>query len=87
MRALGVETIIYTDIAKDGTLSGTNLEAYRALVQISGLRVVASGGISSLEDIRQLKEMGVDGAILGKALYDGMLELEEVLQEAEDGIC
>lgn len=84
LRDAGVQTVIYTDISRDGTLSGTNIEAYRELVKIEGLDVVASGGISSVEEIRILNEMGVHGAILGKAVYDGRLDLGACLDAAGD---
>ena len=84
LRDAGVQTVIYTDISKDGTLSGTNLDAYRRLTQIEGLNVVASGGISSVLELRALNEMGAEGAILGKAVYDGKLDLGMCLDEAGD---
>ena len=68
MFSLGVKHIIYTDISKDGTLSGTNMEIYQKLAQINGLDITASGGITYLEEIKKLNAMGVYGAILGKAL-------------------
>lgn len=79
---IGVKTVIYTDISRDGGLKGTNLEAYRQLSQIKGLDIIASGGISFEEEITALKEH-VHGAILGKALYDGLLNLEQALRLAE----
>ncbi|MFI3250264.1 MAG: 1-(5-phosphoribosyl)-5-[(5-phosphoribosylamino)methylideneamino]imidazole-4-carboxamide isomerase [Eubacteriales bacterium] len=79
MSDLGVETIIYTDISKDGMLSGCNLPAYRKLCDIKSLQVIASGGVSSLEELVTLKEMGCHGAIIGKALYEGKISLEEAL--------
>jgi len=77
-----VKTVIYTDISRDGTLSGTNLEAYRELVKIEGLDIIASGGISSVREIETLNAMGVAGAILGKAVYDGRLDLGMCLDAA-----
>ena len=79
---IGVKTVIYTDISRDGGLKGTNLEAYRRLAEIPDLDIVASGGISFEEEITQLKDV-VYGAILGKALYDGLLDLEQALRLAE----
>lgn len=79
---IGVKTVIYTDISRDGGLKGTNLEAYKQLAEIDGLDIVASGGISFEEEITSLKE-NTYGAILGKALYDGLLDLEKVLHLAE----
>ena len=75
----GVKTVIYTDISRDGKLAGTNLAAYHRLAEIEGLSVVASGGISALDELVQLDGMGVAGAILGKALYTGRLRLDEAV--------
>lgn len=83
LRDSGVATVIYTDISKDGKMQGTNLEAYEELSGIKGLNVIASGGISSLSEIRELKEMGIFGAILGKSLYEGLFRLEDALKESE----
>ena len=80
----GVGTVIYTDIARDGAQQGTNLPLYRELAKIRGLKVTASGGVSSLEELAELKAMGVHAAILGKALYTGRLDLKAVIQAAED---
>ncbi len=79
----GIRTVIYTDISRDGAERGTNLELYRELVTIPNLRVTASGGVSSLEELRQLKAMGVSAAILGKALYTGRLDLAAAIREVE----
>lgn len=79
---IGVKTVIYTDIAKDGGMQGTNLEVYRELAQIQGLNVIASGGISFEEEIVELKDL-VYGAILGKALYGGILDLANAIRLAE----
>ena len=84
LKDAGVETVIYTDISRDGTLAGTNLEVYRQLVRIPGLRVVASGGISFLPEITKLRQMGVSAAILGKALYTGQLHLREAIAAAKE---
>lgn len=82
LRDIGVKTVIYTDISRDGGLKGTNLEAYKQLAQIEGLNIVASGGISFEEEITALRETTY-GAILGKAIYDGLLELERAIKLAE----
>lgn len=85
MQALGVGRVIYTDIARDGMLVGPNVEATRLLAQASGLKVTASGGVCSLEDIRQLRALepfGVDSVITGKALYEGTLDLRAALEAA-----
>ncbi|MFZ5639282.1 MAG: 1-(5-phosphoribosyl)-5-[(5-phosphoribosylamino)methylideneamino]imidazole-4-carboxamide isomerase [Bacillota bacterium] len=85
MKKLGINRIIYTDISRDGTLQGPNLNSTRELAEITGLAVIASGGISGPDDIRAVKKLepyGVDSVIVGKALYDGRLELEEALEIA-----
>ena len=81
----GVGTVIYTDISRDGAEQGTNLAVYRELAKIKGLAVTASGGVSSLEELRQLQAMGTQAAILGKALYTGRLDLKTVIEEV--GAC
>ncbi len=83
LRDAGVKTVIYTDISKDGTLSGTNLEVYKALSEIEGLDVIASGGITFEEEIKILTKMNTYGAIVGKAVYAGKLDLERVLKIAK----
>ncbi|MCL1965523.1 MAG: 1-(5-phosphoribosyl)-5-[(5-phosphoribosylamino)methylideneamino]imidazole-4-carboxamide isomerase [Firmicutes bacterium] len=83
LRDLGVQTVIYTDIAKDGRLSGTNLPAYEALGKLSGLSIVASGGVSSEAEIKTLRDMGLYGVIVGKALYEKRLALDRVLSIAK----
>ena len=85
MADAGVKTIIYTDISRDGTLSGVNVEATVEMARRSGLEVVASGGVKSIEDIRALKayeKEGIAGAILGKSLYMHTLDLKEALAVA-----
>lgn len=82
MRDIGVKYIIYTDISKDGAGAGTNLAAYETLSAIDGLHITASGGVSTLEDIRALREMGLYAAILGRALYTGALELAQAIGAA-----
>lgn len=81
----GVTTVIYTDISKDGTLSGTNLEIYKKLSAIEGLSVIASGGITFEHEIVTLREMNLHGAILGKALYTGKLDLARAIALGERG--
>lgn len=82
LRDMGVQTVIYTDISRDGTLRGTNLAAYRALSEIHGFQVVASGGISGIQEIGELADMGIYGAIVGKALYERKLDLKAALKAA-----
>ena len=85
LRDAGVRTVIYTDISRDGAEQGTNLELYRELAKIQGLRITASGGVSSLEELRELQAIGTRAAILGKALYTGRLDLKTVMEEV--GTC
>lgn len=80
---LGVSTAICTDVSKDGMLSGTNVDLYRQLSQKFSLDLIASGGVSSQEDLTRLKALGLYGAILGKALYTGALDLKTALREME----
>ncbi len=83
LRDDGVKTVIYTDISRDGMMRGANIEAYERLSRLQGLDVVASGGITYMDEISKLKAMGIYGAILGKALYEGILKLEEAIIAAE----
>jgi phosphoribosylformimino-5-aminoimidazole carboxamide ribotide isomerase len=83
LRDRGVGTVIYTDIARDGGLQGTNLDAYRRLSTIEGLDVVASGGITELSELSELNAIGVAGDILGKALYTGRLNLRDAVSLME----
>jgi phosphoribosylformimino-5-aminoimidazole carboxamide ribotide isomerase len=80
--SVGVKTVVYTDISKDGALEGTNLELYQRLVNESSVQLIASGGITSIDEIIALRDMGMYGAIVGKALYNGNLNLKEVLAVA-----
>lgn len=79
MSEIGVSTIIYTDISKDGMLSGCNMQAYEKLTKIKELQIIASGGVSSMEEIKKLKNIGCYGAIVGKAIYEGKVNLLEAL--------
>ena len=83
MTGLGVPRFLYTDISRDGTLTHPNFAALQHLVEFTSCAVLASGGIASTKDIEQLVEIGVEGAILGKALYTGDIELEAALQAAK----
>lgn len=82
MRALGVRRFIYTDIARDGTLTGPNYHALTELVDAVNRPVIAAGGVSSIENLKVLKKIGVEGAIIGKALYTGDIDLKEALEVA-----
>ena len=82
MEKLGVKTIICTDISKDGAMQGPNKQLYSELSEKFDLDIIASGGVSSLEDICALKEMGLYGAIIGKAYYTGAVDLQQALEVA-----
>ena len=87
MAAYGVETIIYTDISRDGMLSGVNVEATAALARACSVPIIASGGVASLEDIRRVKAVesdGVQGCIIGKAIYTGAVDLKAALALAKE---
>ncbi len=87
VQALGVRTVVFTDIARDGVLTGVNLAATRELAQATGLGVIASGGVSSLDDVVRLREAasdGIVGVIIGRALYDGRIDLAEALALAAE---
>lgn len=81
MEDIGVKTIIYTDISKDGTLSGPNLEQLGMINDAVSCNIIASGGIHNLKDIQDLLKMGLYGAICGKSIYKGTLSLEEAIKE------
>ena len=83
MQGLGVSTMICTDISRDGAMRGANLELYRKLAKRQGLQIVASGGVSSLDDIKALRQMDLYGAILGKAYYTGAVDLADALEAAK----
>ncbi len=82
LQNLNVATVICTDISKDGAMQGTNREMYKNLSQKFNMNIVASGGVSSIDDIKALKEMGLYGAILGKAYYIGAVDLKEAIEVA-----
>ncbi len=84
LESLGVKTVICTDISKDGAMQGTNHELYKKLSENLSLNVIASGGVSSIEDIKRLKSLGVYGAIIGKAYYVKALSLKEAIEVAND---
>lgn len=80
---LGIRTVICTDIARDGAMQGTNRELYRDLSQKFPLDIIASGGVSSLEDVKALRGLGLHGAIIGKAYYQGAIDLKEAVEAAK----
>ena len=85
LQKIGVKTIICTDISKDGLLSGTNLELYKELSEKFSVDIVASGGVTTLDDVKKLADMGMYGAILGKALYTGNIDLKAAVELTKGG--
>ncbi len=83
MESIGVKTLICTDISRDGAMRGTNREMYKQLSETMGLQITASGGVSTLEDVKSLREMNLYGAIIGKAYYTGDIDLEEAIGVAK----
>lgn len=83
MEALGVSTVICTDISRDGAMQGSNNEMYKTLSEKYSIQLVASGGVSTIEDIKTLKEMNLYGAIIGKAYYIGAIDLKEAIEVAQ----
>lgn len=80
MEELGIRHVVYTDISRDGMLNGPNVEATRQLTEATGIDVIASGGVSSMEDLRCLYQAGIKGAIIGKALYEKRVDLREAVR-------
>ncbi len=80
LTTLGLATVIFTDIRRDGLGSGLNIPSTRVLTEVSGLDVIASGGVHTIEDVMAAKDAGLAGCIIGRALYDGTVELEDVLK-------
>ena len=82
MQNIGVRTLICTDISKDGAMQGANHALYRALSERFGVQIIASGGVSSIEDVKKLAALGLYGAIIGKAYYTGAINLKEAIEVA-----
>jgi len=80
MRTFGLATVIFTDVSRDGLGSGLNILSTRELAEVSGLDVIASGGVHTIDDVKAAKDAGVAGCIVGRALYDGTVELERALK-------
>lgn len=80
MEKLGVKTIVFTDISKDGTLAGPNFEQLKSLQNSVDIRLIASGGVATIQDVKKLNAMNIYGVIIGKAFYEKTIDLEEVLQ-------
>ncbi len=83
LQKLGIKTIICTDISKDGAMNGTNHELYKKLSELLSIRIVASGGVSSLDDVKKLRELDLYGAIIGKAYYTGAVDLASAIEVAK----
>ena len=83
MQDAGVRTIICTDISRDGAMRGANIWLYEALSDVFGMDIIASGGVSSLEDVRALAKLGLYGAIIGKAYYTGAVKISEAIEAAK----
>jgi len=83
LEALGVDNIICTDISKDGAMKGTNREMYASLKERFGINITASGGVSTLDDVKALRQMNLYGAIIGKAYYTGAIKLDEAIEVAK----
>jgi len=86
LEKMGVAWVLATCIDRDGTLSGADLDLYSELKRRTGLRIMASGGVSSMQDILALKKIGVDAVIIGRALYEGLIRLEEALEAWENAL-
>lgn len=83
MQQIGITTVICTDISKDGAMMGTNHALYRMLSEELEMQIIASGGVSSIEDVERLAELGLYGAIIGKAYYTGAISLREAIEVAQ----
>jgi phosphoribosylformimino-5-aminoimidazole carboxamide ribotide isomerase len=84
MRTLGAHTVIFTDVRRDGLGSGLNIEASRQLADVSGLDVIASGGVHTIEDVRAARDANLAGVIIGRALYEGTIDLQKALEGTQD---
>lgn len=84
MEKIGVKSAIVTDISRDGTLTNPSYELYRKISSVSKMKITASGGITTISDVVQLKEMSIWGAIIGKAYYEGRIDLKKAIEEAND---
>lgn len=80
MKAVGIETVIYTDISRDGMMTGPNVEGVRRMVEATGMDIIASGGMSTPDDVQRILETGAGGVIIGKALYAGTIDLKTAIE-------
>ena len=83
MQDIGVKTLICTDISKDGAMKGTNISLYKNLADKLKINIIASGGVSSLEDVTELAKLKLYGAIIGKAYYTGAINIKEAIEAAK----
>ena len=83
LERMGIGTVICTDISRDGAMEGTNLSLYRHIKERYGIGLIASGGVTDLNDILRLRELNAEGAIIGKALYSGKIDLKEAIEAAK----
>ncbi len=86
IRGLGLEWCVFTDVARDGVGTGVNVPATAELARATGLRVIASGGVASADDVRRVREAGLAGVIIGRALYEGQVELKDVINDRHRGL-
>lgn len=84
LKDFGIDTVIYTDISRDGMLQGPNTEFAEELIEKTGLKVIVSGGVTTLDDIKAVKKIGAAGVIIGKALYDGKIDLQKAIETAKE---
>ena len=84
MQDAGVKTLICTDISRDGAMKGTNRQLYETLQEKLGVNIIASGGVSSLDDVKALTELGMYGAIIGKAYYTGAVKISEAIEAGRE---
>jgi phosphoribosylformimino-5-aminoimidazole carboxamide ribotide isomerase len=85
--ASGIAHLVYTDIRRDGTLSGPNLDALSEMIDLAGAAVIASGGIGSIQDVERVRDAGAGGVIIGRALYDGRVDLAEAIRLSANGVA
>lgn len=86
MKDIGIKTIAYTDISRDGMLQGPNIEHTKELVDVTGIDIIASGGVSCMNDLENLYKANVQGAIIGKALYENCVDLQVAIERYEKGV-
>ncbi|NLK20506.1 MAG: 1-(5-phosphoribosyl)-5-[(5-phosphoribosylamino)methylideneamino]imidazole-4-carboxamide isomerase [Epulopiscium sp.] len=85
MKKIGIKTIVYTDISKDGMMSGVNVEATKELIDSTGMDIIASGGVADYRDLEKVSHIGAEGVIIGKALYQGTIDLKQAIKQFNRG--